>query len=162
MANESSNDPMLQLKAVIALAAQERDKKNQKSRDDQAAIEKRRDQARDVWAERKKELPATVEAINRMLKDHGYEGLAIVSLDSKHSDVDRVAIDFAHSLHSHTTILLCVTTAGEFTCAIGAVHNDTGKIKLPIEQLSEIRLKEVLAKAVEECLSGKRDQRPSV
>ena len=48
MANESSNDPMLQLKAVIALAAQERSKKNQKSRDDQAAIEKRRDQARDV------------------------------------------------------------------------------------------------------------------
>lgn len=161
MANEMSNDPLSQLKAAIALAAQERDKKNQKSRDDQAAKEKRRDQARDVWAERKKELPAIVEAINRMLRDHGYEGLAIGILDSKHSDVDRMAIDFAHSLHSHTTILLCVTTAGEFTCAVGAVLNDTGKIKLPIEQLSEDRLKEVLAKAVEECLSGKRDQRPS-
>ena len=156
-----SNDPLSQLKAVIALAAQERDKKNQKSRDDQAAKEKRRDQARDVWAERKKELPALVEAINRMLREHGYEGLAIGILDSKHSDVDRMAIDFAHSPHSHTTILLCVTTAGEFTCAVGAVSNDTGKIKLPIEQLSEDRLKEVFAKAVEECLSGKRDQRPS-
>jgi len=155
-----SNDPLLQLKAAIALAAQERDMKIQKSRDDQAAREQRRDQARDVWGERKKELPAVVEAINRMLREHGYEGLAIGTLDSKHSDVDRMVIDFAHSLHSHTKILLCVTTAGEFTCAFGALHNDTGEIKLPIEQLSEVRLKEVLAKAVEECLSGKRDQRP--
>jgi len=157
---EMSNDPLLQLKAVIALAAQERDRKNQESRDDQAAKEKRRDQARDVWTARKKELPAIVDIINRMLRDHGYEELTIGIFDLKHSDVDRIVIDFAHSLHSHTKILLCVTTAGEFTCAVGAVHNDAGKTKLPIEQLSEDRLKEVLAKAVEECLSGKRDQRP--
>lgn len=138
MANEMSNDPMLQLKAAIAMAAQERDKKNQKSRDDQAAKKKRRDQARDVWAERKKELPAIVEAINRMLRDHGYEGLAIGILDSKHSDVDRMAIDFAHSLHSHTTILLCVTTAGEFTCAVGAVLNDTVKLSYPLNSSATI------------------------
>jgi hypothetical protein len=156
-----SNDPLLQLKAAIALAAQERDKKIQKSRDEQAAKVRRRDQARDVWAERKKELPAIVETINGMLREHGYEGLALGVFDSKHSDVDRMVIDFAHSLHSHTNILLCVTPAGEFSCAVGAVQNDTGKIKLPIEQLSEVRLTEVLAKAVEECLSGKRDQRPS-
>ena len=155
-----SNDPLMQLKAAIALAAQERDKKDQKSRDDQAAKEKRRDQTRDVWAERKKELPTIVDAINRMLRDYGYEGLTIGIFDLKHSDVDRTVIDFAHSLHSHTKILLSVTTAGEFTCAGGAVHNDAGNIKLPIEQLSKDRLKEVLAKAVEECLSGKRDQSP--
>ena len=154
-----SNDPLLQLEAAIVLAAQERDKKNQKSRDEQAAKDNRRNQARDVWTERKKELPAVVDSINRMLRDHGYEGLTVGVFDSKHSDVDRTVIDFAHSLHSHTKILLCVTTAGEFTCAVGAVHNDAGKINLPIEQLSEDRLKEVLAKAVEECLSGKRDQR---
>jgi hypothetical protein len=150
---EMSNDPLSQLEAVIALAAQERDKKAQEIRDDQAAKE-RRDQARDVWAERKKELLAIVNTINRMLMDHGYEGLTVGSFDSKHSDVDRTMIDFAHSRHSHTKISLCVTTAGEFTCAVGAVHNDT-EIKLSIEQLSEDRLKEVLAKAVAECLSGK-------
>jgi hypothetical protein len=83
---EMSNDPLIQLKAAIALAAQERDKKDQKSRDDQAAKEKRRDQARDVWAERKKELPTIVDSINRMLRDHGYEGLTIGVFDSKHSD----------------------------------------------------------------------------
>ena len=158
---EMANDPLLQLKAAIALAAQERDKKNQESRDDQAAKEKRRDQARDVWAQRKKELPAIVDAINSMLREHGYEALTIGTFDSKHSDVDRTVIDFAHSLHSHTKILLCVTTAGEFSCAVGAAHNDAGMSWVPIEQLSEDRLKEVLAKAVEECLGGKRDQRAS-
>lgn len=156
-----SNDPLLQLEAAIALAAQERDRKSQEGRDEQAAKEKRRDQAREVWAERKKELPAIVDTINQMLREHGYQGLAIGIFDTKHSDVDRTVIDFAHSLHSHTKIFLCVTTSGEFTCTVGAVHNDAGKISLPIEQLSEDRLKEVLAKAVEECLSGKRDPRAS-
>src|SRR5436190_21803551 len=104
---EMSNDPLLQLETVIALAAQERDKKNKETRDDQAAKEKRRDQAREVWAERKKELTAIVDTINRMLKDHGYEAMTIGVLDTKHSDVDRTVIDFAHSLHSHTKILLC-------------------------------------------------------
>jgi hypothetical protein len=110
--------------------------------------------------ERKKELPAIAGTINRMLRGHGCDGLAIGNLDSRHSDVDRLVIDFAHSRHSHTKILLCVTTAGEFTCAVGAAQNDTGQNGLLIEQLSEVRLKEALAKAVEECLSGKRDQRP--
>jgi hypothetical protein len=157
---EMSKDPLLQLEAAIALAAEERDKTNQKNRDDQAAKERRRDQASEVWAERKKEMPAIVEAINRMLRGHGYEGLALGNFDSRHSDVDRMVIDFAHSPHSHTKILLSVTTAGEFTCEIGAVHNQTGKTKLPIEELSEDRLKEVLARAVKECLGGKRDQMP--
>jgi hypothetical protein len=134
--------------------------KIQKSRDDQAAREQRRDQARDVWAERKKELPAVVDAINKMLTEHGYEGLALGFFDSKHSDIDRTVIDFAHSLHSHTKILLCVTTSGEFACTVGVPHNDTGDVKLPIEQLSDVRLKEVLAKAVGDCLGGKRDLRP--
>jgi hypothetical protein len=154
-----SSDPLLKLQAAIALAAQEREKKNQISRDEQIAREKLRDQAKDVWGQRKKELPSLVQAISDMLRQHGYEGLTIRSVDSKHSDVDRVAIDFAHSLHSHTQILLCVTTAGEFTCTAGVLYNDTGKIKIPIEELSEDRLTEVLAKAVEECLAGKRDQR---
>jgi hypothetical protein len=157
---EMSNDPLVQLEAVIASAAQERDQKNQKSRDEQAAQEKRRDQARDLWIERKNQLPAFVEIIDRMLREHGYEGLALGVHDLKHSDVDRIVLDFAHSLHSHTRILLCLTTVGEFTCAVGAIHNDPSKIKFPIEQLSEERFKEVLAKAVEECLSGKRNQRP--
>jgi hypothetical protein len=156
-----SYDPLLQLKAAVALAAQERDKKIQKSRDEQAAKGKRRDHARGVWAERKKELPAIVETIDRMLREHGYDGLAIGVFDSKHSNIDRMVIDFAHSPHSHTNISLCITPAGEFTCAVGTVQNGTGKIELPIEELSEVRLKEVLAKAVQECLSGKRDQRPS-
>lgn len=156
------NDPLSRLKDAIALAAQERDKENQKRRDDQAAKENRRDQARDVWAQRKKELPALVDTINLMLIENGYEALTIGIVDSKHSDVDRTVIDFAHSVHSHTKILFCVTPAGEFTCAVGAVHNDAGKIKLPIEQLGEDRLKEVLAKAVEQCLGGKRDQQWAV
>ena len=155
-----SNDPLLQLRAAIALAAQERDKNNQKSRDDQTAKKKRRDQTRAVWAERKKELPALVETIDGMLRGYGYDGLAIGNLDLRHSDVDRMVIDFAHSPHSHTKILLCVTTAGEFTCGVGAVQSHTGQNGLLIEQLSEVRLKEVLAKAVEECVSGKREQRP--
>jgi len=158
---EMSNDPLLQLKAAIALAAQERDRKIQESRDDQAAKETRRDLARDVWAERKKELPAIVDTINRMLGDHGYEALTIGNFDLKHSDVDRTVIDFAHSLHSHTKILLCVTTTGEFTCSVGGIHDVASTTKVPIEQLNQDRLKEVLAKAVEECLSGKRDQRAS-
>lgn len=99
-----------------------------------------------------------METIDGMLRGYGYDGLAIGNLDSRHSDVDRMVIDFAHSPHSHTKILLCVTTAGEFTCGVGAVQSHTGENGLLIEQLSEVRLKEVLAKAVEECLSGKRDQ----
>jgi hypothetical protein len=97
-----------------------------------------------------------------MLRAHGFEGLAIGTLDSKHSDIDRLAIDFAHSRHSHTKILLCVTTAGKFTCAVGAVQSHADQNGLLIEQLSEVRLKEVLAKAVEECLGGKQDPRPMV
>ena len=154
-----TNDPLVQLKAAIVLAAQERE--DRETREEQAAKERRRDQARDVWAQRKKELPAIVEAINSMLKDYGYEALTISAFDSKHSDVDRTVIDFAHSPRSHTKILLCVTTAGEFSCAVGAAHNDAGMSWVPIEQLSEDRLKEVVAKAVEACLSGKRDQRAS-
>lgn len=43
---------------------------------------------------------------------------------------------------------------------LGAVQRHADQNELLIEQLSEVRLKEVLAKAVEECLSGKQDQRP--
>ena len=149
-------DPMSRLEEAIAASARERDVKNQKIRDEQAAKEQQREQARAVWIMRKKELPGIVQTIDGMLKDHGYAGVAIGSNDLKHPDIDRAVVEFEHTAHNHSKILLCVTRAGDFTCSIGAVAGDAGSTKLPIADLTEDRLKEALALAVVACLSGER------
>lgn len=153
---EISNDPLAKLETIIEKAALERDKKNQKLYDDQAAREKRREQAQAIWGERKTALTASVKVIDHMLKEHGYVGLVIGELESKHSDIDRVVLKFAHGVRDHSKILLCVNTSGEFTCVIETAHDEAAKIKIPIEQLSEDRLKAALAEAVEQCLGRDR------
>jgi len=147
-----SNDPLSKLRVVIAKAAQERDERRQKIRDGQTAKDRQREEARALWAERKEDLSSIVDTIDGLLKEHGYGGLAIVGFDSKHSDIDRVLLEFEHGIRNHSKVLLCVTSWGEFTCAVGAVYDEAVKIKIPIEQLSEDRLKGALAQAVEECL----------
>ena len=153
-------DPLSKLEAAIAASARERDIHEQKSRDDQAARDRHRDQARAIWTKRMKELPAVVKTIDGMLKDHGYGGLVMGTFDLKHPDIDRAVIEFEHSPRNHSKILLCVTGAGDFTCSIGAVTGDAGSTKLPIAELTEDRLKEALSLAVMGCLSGKRAPRP--
>jgi hypothetical protein len=152
-------DPLSRLEATIAASARERDIHNQKSRDDQAAKDRQRDDARAIWAKRMKELPGIVKTIDGMLKSHGYGGLVMGTFDLKHPDIDRAVIEFEHSARNHSKILLCVTGAGDFTCSIGAVAGDVGSTKLPIAELTEDRLKEALAQAVSECLGGKRAPR---
>ena len=149
---EISNDPLAKLEAIIEKAALVRDKKSQKLYDDQTAREKRREQAQAIWGERKTALLAIVNVIDHMLKKHGYAGLDIGELESKHSDIDRVLLKFAHGVRDHSKVLLCVNTSGEFTCAIGTADDEAAKIKIPIEQLSEDRLKAALAEAVVQCL----------
>ena len=150
------NDALSRLEAKIAATARERDIKKQKLRDDQAVKDHRQEQARAIWAQRKLELPGLVADIDRMLKSHGFAGLAIGNLDQKHSDIDRTVIEFEHAAHHHSRILLCVTRTGDFTCSIGSVGGEAGSMKLPTTDLSEGRLKVVLAQAVEACLSGER------
>ena len=151
-----SSDPLSRLQESIAARARERDIRIEKIREEQAAKEQLRDQAREIWTRRKKELPGIVKIIDGMLKGHGYAGLAMGHLDLKHPDVDRAVVEFEHSLHNHSKILLCLTRSGDFTCAIGTVGRETGSAKLPIADLTEDRLKDVLAHAVEACLGGER------
>lgn len=156
MKNLTTIDPLSRLEEKIATLARERNVKQQKVRDDQAVKDQRQDQARAVWTKRKAELPGIVEAIDDMLKRHGYAGIAIGTMDQKHSDIDRTVIQFEHTAHHHSKILLCMTRAGDFTCSIGALSGDAGSMKVPSSELTEDRLKDVLAQAVEACLTGER------
>jgi hypothetical protein len=98
-----------------------------------------------------------VQIIDHMLKQHGYDGLAMGELEAKHSDIDRVLLKFAHGVRDYSKILLCLKTSGEFTCAIETAHNQTATISVPVEQLSEDRLKFAIADAVEQCLARDMD-----
>ena len=150
---ETSDDPLATLEAFIVNVALKRDVKSQKLHDEQAAREKHREQALAIWRQRKAALTTVVQVIDNMLKQHGYSGLVIGELEAKHSDIDRVLLRFAHGVRDHSKILLCLKASGEFTCAIEAAHDQAAEISIPIEQLSEERLKATIAEAVQQCLA---------
>ncbi len=155
-----TTDALSRLEAAIAASAAERDKKDQRSRDDQAAKVRQQERARAIWAIRREQLPATVAKIDGMLRKHGFAGLAMGRFELKHSDIDRAVIEFRHNAHSASKILLCATSSGEFTCSISSVDGDIGSTELQLEDLTEERLEEAIAHAVAECLSGKRIPKP--
>jgi hypothetical protein len=150
------NDPLVGLEAVIKKAAQARDELRQRLQDDHDAKEQYKHLIKAQWAEHKKALAATVSAIDRLLKEHGYGGLAIVDDEMRHSEIDRMVLEFEHGIRDHSKILLCVTPSGEFTCAVGVVTDESQKTRLPIEGLGAHELKAILAQAVEQCLSRKK------
>jgi hypothetical protein len=154
------SDPLARLEAAIAASAAERDRILQKDRAEQEARMQLQEEAKAIWAERRKELPDVVEAINGLLRRHGYAGVALRMFDLKHSDIDRAVVEFAHSEHSASKILLCATLAGDFTCSVGTVDEPAGATRMPISELTEDRFKEALAEAVMDCLKGKRAPRP--
>lgn len=150
------SDPALAaLEAKIVEFAHERDLREQQKRDDQLAKERQQDTARSIWSARKAELPTIVRSIDELLKRHGYAGLSVGAYDKKHADIDRVELAFKHSGHRHSKILLRLARSGDFTCSVGAAAEDAGFTIIPITQLTEDRLKEVLSQAVVACL---RDQ----
>jgi hypothetical protein len=148
-----SNDPLAELEAFIATAALARNQKSQKLHDEHAARENQREKSLAIWKERKVALASIVQVIDHMLKQNGYAGLAIGELEGKHSDIDRVLLKHAHGVRDYSKILLCLKTSGEFTCAIETAHDQTATISIPVEQLSEDRLKAAIAEAVAQCLA---------
>jgi hypothetical protein len=154
---ESSNDPLVELEAFIVNAARKRDQKSQKLYDEHAAREKQREKSIAIWRARKEALAKIVRVIDHMLKQHGYAGLVIGELEAKHSDIDRVLLKFPHGVRDYSKILLCLMASGEFTCTIETTRDQKALISIPIEQLSEERLKAAVAEAVEQCLA--RDTR---
>jgi hypothetical protein len=155
-----TSDTLSRLEAAIAAAATERDKKDQKNRDEQAAKAQQQERSRAIWALRREQLPGIVARIDGLLKRYGYVGLGMGRFDLKHSDLDRAVIEFRHSPHSASKILLCATSAGEFTCSISSVEGDVGSTELRLEDLTEDRLEEAVARAVVECLGGRRIPKP--
>jgi hypothetical protein len=149
-----------QLEKTIAAAARERDTKEQKIRDDQSTKQRLRDDTKTAWALRKSELPGLVETIDTMLKGHGYAGLAMGTFDLKHSDIDRVIIEFKHSAYNISKILMCVTAGGEFTCSNMGSNNPITPTKLLVADMTEDHLKDALAQAVSCCLSRKSVLKP--
>ena len=147
-------DHLFHLDEAIASAARDRDLKKQKGDNEQAAKVRQREAAIAIWAERKAELPKIVEKIDRKLKEHDFPGIALGTYEFKHSDIARVVIEFMHSPHHVSKILFCVTTAGEFTCSIGAVTGYAVTAKGPIAEVTAARFEEVLSQAVIECLNG--------
>ncbi len=155
-----TSDALTRLEAAIAASAAERDKKEQKSRDEQAEKARQQDRARAIWAIRREQLPGIVSKIDGLLRRYGYAGLVMGRFDFKHSDIDRAVIEFRHSAHSASKILLCATSGGEFTCSISSVEGDVGSTELQLENLTEDRLEEAVAHAVMECLGGRRIPKP--
>jgi hypothetical protein len=153
-----SNDPLAELEAFIVNAALKRDLKGKKLHDEQTARDKQRERSQAIWRERKATITTTVQVIDNMLKQHGYGGLVIGEFEAKHSDIDRVLLKFAHGVRDYSKILLCLKTSGEFTCAIETAHDQIAKISVPIEELSEIRLKASIAESVEQCLARDMDE----
>jgi hypothetical protein len=154
------SDPLSRLESAIAASAAERDRIAQKERAENASRARLQEEARAIWAERCKELPGLVSTINNLLARHGYAGAILKKFDLKHSDVDRAVVEFAHSEHSASKIILCATLAGDFTCSIGTVDDTAGATRMPMSALTEDRLKAALAEAVMDCLKGKRPPRP--
>ncbi|MGE8941479.1 hypothetical protein ACO2I3_06155 [Leptospira interrogans] len=148
------------MEAAIAASAAERDRKEQKSRDEQAAKVLQHERARAIWAMLREQLPEMVSKIDALLKRHGYAGLTLKRYDLKHSDIDRAVIEFKHSAYSASKILLCATSSGEFTCAINSVDDDVGLAELQLEDLTEDALEEAVAHAVVQCLSGRHIPKP--
>ena len=155
-----TGDALSRLEAAIAASAAERDKKEQKSRDEQAQKARQQERARAIWAIRREQIPGIVNKIDGLLRKYGYAGLAMGRFDLKHSDIDRAVIEFKHSAYSASKILLCATSAGEFTCSISSVEGDVGSTELLLEDLTEDRLEEAVAHAVMECLGGRRIPKP--
>ncbi len=158
-----TDDTMSKLNATIAAIARERDIRERQSRDELAAKERQRQEAGAIWAARKKELPDIVKAVDAMLKQHGFGGIASAVFDLKHSDIDRAVINFEHSSHNHSKILLRSTRTGEFICSIAAASGDVYSATMPIGELTAEKLTEAVAQAVSECLTGAwapRSERP--
>ena len=149
-------DPLADLEAAIKKAARARDEQRQRVRDDQDAKDQYRQRIKAHWAEAKKSLAGIVSDIDDMLKEHGYGGLEMVSDELRHSEIDRVVLEFEHGIRDHSKILLSVTPNGEFTCVVGAVTDESETIRLPIESLGVPELKSVLAQAVGRCLGRKK------
>ena len=155
-----TSDAYLRLEAAIAVSAAERDKKEQKSRDEQTAKTQQQERARAIWAIRREQLPSMISKIDTLLKRHGYVGLTLRKFDLKHSDIDRAVIEFKHSAYSASKILLCATLGGGFTCSIDSVDGDSGSTELQLEDLTEDALEESLAHAVVQCLNGRHIPKP--
>ena len=161
--NPLSSNPLSRLALAIAAAARERDLKDQKEKDEQAVRTRERDEARVIWGARKSELPDIVKAIDGMLQLHGYGGLTMGHFELKHTDIDRVVLKFEHSRFNHSNILICATLDGQFTCALGAstpgASSSDATSTIPMSDLTEVRLKEALSLAIEECL--KKNAQPA-
>lgn len=155
-----TSEALSRLEAAIAASATERDKKEQKIRDEQAAKARQQERARAIWSIRREQLPGIVSKIDDMLRRYGYAGLAMRKFDLKHSDIDRAVVEFRHSAYSASKILLCATSAGEFTCSISSIDGDVGSTELQLEDLTEDRLEEAVAHAVMECLNGRHIPKP--
>lgn len=155
-----TGDTSSRLEAAIAASAAERDKKELKSRDEQAAKARQQERARAIWAIRHEQLPSVISKIDTLLKKHGYAGLTLRKFDLKHSDIDRAVIEFKHNAYSASKILLCATLSGEFTCSIDSVDGDSGSTELQLEDLTEDALEEAVAHAVVQCLSGRHIPKP--
>lgn len=155
-----TSDAFSRLEAAIAASAAERDRKEQKSRDEQAAKALQQERARAAWSMLREQLPEMVSKIDALLKRHGYAGLTLKRYDLKHSDIDRAVIEFKHSAYSASKILLCAALDGKFACSIGSVDGDVGSTELQLEDLTEDRLEEAVAHAVVECLNGRHIPKP--
>lgn len=158
-----NDDPMSKLHATIAATARDRDLKEKQIREEQAAKERQRAEASTIWLARKKELPEIVKDVDTMLKQHGFAGIAAAVSDVKHADIDRAVINFQHSSHNHSKIMLRSTRSGDFICSIAAVSGDVYSATMPIGELTADKLKEAVALAVSECLTGSwapRSERP--
>ena len=155
-----TSDAFQLLEAAIAASAAERDRKEQKSRDEQAAKVLQQERARAVWSMRSEQLPGIVARIDGLLKRYGYAGLVMGRFDLKHSDIGRTVIEFKHSAYSASKILVCATSRGAFTCSISSVDGEIGSTELQLEDLTEDRLEEAVAHAVVECLNGRHIPKP--
>ena len=154
-----TNDPMSTLQNTIVATARQRDLKDQQSRDELAVKERQRSEANTIWGARKKELPEIVKAVDAMLKQHGFGGVTSGVFDHKHADIDRTLINYEHSSHNHSKILLRTTRSGEFICSILAATGEVYSVTMPIGELTAEKLKETVALAVSECLTGTWAQR---
>ena len=155
-----TSDALSRLEAAIAASAADRDKRDQRHRDEQAAKVRQQERARAIWSIRCEQLPGIVAKIDDLLKRYGYAGLIMGRFDLKHSDIGRAVIEFRHSAYSTSKILVCATSGGEFTCSISSVDGDVGSTELQLEDLTEDRLEEAVAHAVVECLNGRRVPKP--
>ncbi len=149
-----TNDPLSTLQATIAATAHQRDLRDQQIREETAVKDRQRNETSTIWAARKKELPDIVKAIDAMLKQNGFGGMSSAIYEHKHADLDRTLIIYQHSSHNHSKILFRTTRAGEFICSILAATGEVYSVTTPIGDVTTDKLKELVAQAVSECLTG--------